>query len=129
MLVHIVPNTPGTTVILVTVHQWTNQVIVSCTFQHTLSDKCYVQVVSDIMNGFHEGEYLEGEEDASHSFTGLVPGTYSILVYGVGREEVSCSLHRDPDYITVVNVNTTEHAAVTTVPVITPEPSMFARHA
>ena len=103
------------------IHQWTDEVYVSCIFPHTLSDMCYVQLVSDIMNGFHEAEYLEGEEEASHRFTGLVPGTYTVLVYGLGKEEVSCLLPRDPDYITVVNVITTKHASVTSAPVITPE--------
>ena len=109
------------------VHQWTDEVDVSCIFHHTLSDKCFVQLVSDIMDGFHEAANLEGEEKASYRFTDLVPGTYIVLVYGLGIEDVSCSLSRDPDYITVVNVITTSYTSesVTSAPVITSELSMF----
>ena len=115
----------GTTVILVNVHQWNDGVDVSCIFRHTLSDKCYVQLVSGVMGGFHKGEYLEGEEEASHSFTGLVSGTYTVLVFGLEREETSCSPPDDPDYITVVSVSALQQTSVTSVPVITHEPSMI----
>ena len=56
---------------------------IRCTFQYTLSEKCYVQLVSDVMDGYHEGVYLEGETEASHNFTGLLSGTYVILVHGL----------------------------------------------
>ena len=111
--------------ILVNVHQWNDGVDVSCIFQHTLSDKCYVQLVSCVMGGFHEGEYLEGEEEASHSFTDLVSGTYTVLVYGLEREKISCSPPDDPDYITVVSMSALQQTSLTSVPVITQEPSMI----
>ena len=101
------------------VHQWNDGIHVLCVFQHTLSDKCYVQLVSTIMGGFHEGEYLEGEEEASYSFTNLASGTYTVLVYGLKRE-VSCLPPHDPDYITVVSVNTSQQQTpVTSFPTST----------
>ena len=65
------------------VQQFSGGIHVRCIFQHTLSEKCYVQLVSDIMNGFNDREYLEGENKASHMFTDLVSGTYTVLVYGL----------------------------------------------
>ena len=117
----------GTRVILVNVHLGEDGVDVLCSFQHTLAESCYVQLVSDM---FHDGEYLEGsrEGEASHSFTGLMSGTYTVLVYGVGRKETSClPLFHDPDYVTVVNVTVSQHSPVTSihVPVITHEPGTY----
>ena len=115
----------GTTVILVTVYQLRDEITVLCVFRHTLSNMCYVQLVSDVMSGFHEGQHLEGEGGASHSFTDLMSGTYTVLVYGLGREETSCSPPHDPDYVTVVSVTASQHASVTSVPVITHEPGVI----
>ena len=113
----------GTTLILVNVNQANDGVDVLCSFQYALAKSCYVQLVSDT---FHEGQYLEGEGEAiaSHSFTGLNSGTYTVLVYGLSREETSCSPPHDPDYVTVVSVTAiaSQHTSVASVPVITHEP-------
>ena len=109
----------GTTLISVNVNQANDGVDILCSFQHTLAKSCYVQLVSDM---FHEGQYLEGEGEASHSFTGLNSGTYTVLVYGLGREETSCSPPHDPDYVTVVSVTANQHISVASVPMITHEP-------
>ena len=99
------------------VHQWNDGIHVLCVFQHTLSDKCYVQLVSTIVGGFHEGEYLEGEEEASYRFTDLASGTYAVLVYGLEREEMFCSLPHDPNYITVISLsNSQQLTPVTSFP-------------
>ena len=102
----------GTTVIVANVHQWNDEVTVLCVFQHTLSKMCYVQLVSDVMRGFYKRVYIEGEEEASHTFTGLMSGTYTVLVYGLERGEATCS-PPEPDYVTVVYVNTTLHTSET----------------
>ena len=78
-------------------------------------------IVTDALSGFHEGEYLEGEERASHSFTGVLPGTYTVLIYGLDREEVSFSPPDGPDYVTVVSVSGPQE---TPVPSEIPTPSM-----
>ena len=111
--------------ILVTVYQLRDEITVLCVFQHTLSNMCYVQLVSDVMSGFNKGQHLEGGGGASHSFTGLMSGTYTVLVYGLGREETSCSPPHDPDYVTVVSVTGSQHASVTSVPVVTHEPGVI----
>ena len=80
-----------------------------------------MQIVTDAVSGFHEGEYLEGEERASHSFTGLCPGTYTVLVYGMDREEVSISPLDGPDYVSVVRVSGPRQTPVATE---MPMPSM-----
>ena len=104
------------------IHQANDGVDVLCSFQHTLAKSCYVQLVSGT---FHEGQHLEGEGGASHSFTDLMSGTYTVLVYGLGREETSCSPPHDPDYVTVVSVTASQHASVTSVPVMTHEPGVI----
>ena len=88
---------------------------------------CYIQLVSDVMSGFHAGQYLEGEGEASHRFTGLMSGTYTVLVYAVRRGETSCSPPHDPDYVTVASVTAGQHTPVTSihVPVITHTPGVY----
>ena len=104
------------------VQHWNDGLNVTCIFSNTLSEKCYVQVVTDAVSGFHEGEYLEGEERASHSFTGLWPGTYTVLVYGMDREEVFILHPSDgPDYVSLVNVGGPQETPVATE---IPMPSM-----
>ena len=80
-----------------------------------------MQIVTDAVSGFHEGEYLEGEDRASHSFTGLWPGTYTVLVYGMDREEVFISPLDGPDYVSLVSVGGPQETPVTTE---IPMPSM-----
>ena len=92
---------------------------IRCTFQYTLSEKCYVQLVSDVMDGYHEGVYLEGETEASHNFTGLLSGTYVILVYGLRGDSTACPPLGGPDYITVANVTTSELTSNTPLPSVT----------
>ena len=111
----------GTTVILATVQHWNDGLNVTCIFSNTLSEKCYVQIVTDAVSGFHEGEYLEGEDRASHSFTGLWPGTYTVLVYGMDREVVSFSPLDGPDYVSLVRVSGPQETPVATE---MPMPSM-----
>ena len=78
-------------------------VVVRCVFRHTLSKRCYVQLVSGVEGGFYEGGCVEGEGEASLRFPGLSPATYTVLVYGL---EISCSYGGGtPDYITVVTVS------------------------
>ena len=112
---HLLSST-GTTVILANVQHWNDGLNVTCIFSTTLSEKCYVQIVTDAVSGFHEGEYLEGEDRASHSFTGLWPGTYTVLVYGMDREEVFISLPDGPDYVSVVSVGGPQETPVPHVP-------------
>ena len=85
------------------------EVVVRCVFRHTLSQKCYVQLVSsEVDGGFLEGGCVEGEGEGGHRFPGLLPATYTVLVYGVGGGgggEESCSpAPGDPDYMSVVTV-------------------------
>ena len=94
----------------VEVEELEGEVVVRCVFTHTLSERCYVQLVSSkVEGGFHEGRCVEGEGEGVHRFLGLLPATYTVLVYGLvaaEREENSCSpAARDPDYITVVAVH------------------------
>lgn len=105
--------------ILVYVDQWNDRIDVLCMFQHTLSDKCYIQLV---MDWFHKGDYVEGAVEANYSFTGLESGTYTVLVYGLESGVEHCLPPGDPDYITVVSVSATN--LQTPVPTITKEPSM-----
>ena len=112
----------GTTVIMVDIQQLNGGVAVRCIFQHTLSQICYVQLVGSASGGFHEGICLQGERQASHMFTGLVSSTYTVLVYGLRRDEASCSLYGDPDYITIVDV--AQPTSVTPHPSITHRTSM-----
>ena len=97
--------TVGTTVVDVDVEVMRLGVVVRCGFQYTLSEKCYVQLVSSIHGGYHEGECLEGGKDASNVFTGLMSGTYVVLVYGLGSQETRCLPSGHQDYITTININ------------------------
>ena len=83
------------------------EVVVRCVFRHTLSERCYVQLVSsEVKGGFHQGGCVEGE--GVHRFSGLLPASYTVLVYGLAaaeREEDSCSpTAGHPDYISVATV-------------------------
>ena len=107
----------GTRVIDVDVEQVTGGVIiVKCIFQHTLSVKCYIQLVSDVLGGYHEGVCLEGEGEASHIFNDLVSGTYTLLVYGLDTQHPYCLPSGYHDYITVIN--NTDITTVTSDPTI-----------
>ena len=114
----------GTTIIIVDVQQLTRGIHIKCKFQYTLSNKCYVQLVSEVMDGYYERVYLEGEREASHNFTELVSGVYTILVYGQRREGLSFQLPGDPDYITIARVATVQPTSVTSQPSMTHNPSM-----
>ena len=75
-------------------------------------------------DSFYDGEYLEGDEEASHSFTRLQPAKYTVLIYGMEREMRSFSLPDGPDYVTVVNVNGFQDLPVPSFPSETLKPSM-----
>ena len=72
-------------------------------FRHTLSDS--VQLVSEVKGGFHQGGGVEGEGEGTRRFPGLLPATYTVLVYGFTGEEVCSPGGRTPDNITVATVN------------------------
>ena len=85
------------------------EVVVRCVYRHTLSERCYVQLVSsEVEGGFYHGGCVEGEGEGVHRFSGLLPASYTVLVYGLTateREEDSCSpTAGDPDYISVATV-------------------------
>ena len=107
-----------TTVIDVDVEQVTEDLIVKCIFQHTLSVKCYIQLVSYVLGGYHEGVCLEGEREASHIFNDLVSGTYTLLVYGLDTQHPYCLPTGYHDYITVINIDQTQTLSITS-PTIT----------
>ncbi|CAI8021838.1 hypothetical protein GBAR_LOCUS12880 [Geodia barretti] len=104
----------STRVLIVEVGELEGEVVVRCVFRHTLSQRCYVQLVSsEVEGGFQQGGCVEGEGEGVHRFSGLLPVTYTVLVYGlaVGGGEGSCSpALGDPDFITVATV----HGPVTT---------------
>ena len=77
---------PGTRVLTVEVVELEGEVVVRCVFRDTLSQRCYVQLVSsEVEGGFQEGGCVEGEgEEGVHRFPGLLPVTYTVLVYGLG---------------------------------------------
>ena len=100
---------PGTRVLIVEVEEMEREVVVRCVFRHTLSERCYVQLVSsEVERGFHQGGCVEGEGEGVHRFSGLLPASYTVLVYGLAaaeKEEDSCSpTAGDPDYISVATV-------------------------
>ena len=74
-------------------------VVVRCGFQDTLSEKCFVQLVSGAHGGYYEEKCLEGGRDASYTFTGLVSATYTVLVYGLDSQESSCLPSSHHNYI------------------------------
>ena len=88
-------------------------VVVRCVFRHTLSQRCYVQLVS---GGLYQAVCMEGEGEGSHRFTDLSATTYSVLVYGVTGDESCPAISRDPDYITVVSLSLPS----STIPVTSP---------
>ena len=93
------------------------EVVVMCVFQDTLSQRCYVQLVSGEGGGFYEAACVEGDNvEGSHVFTNLSANTYAVLVYGLTRDEETCSASKDPDYITVVSLPT----PISTTPLNTP---------
>ena len=112
----------GTRVVDVDVDMVTGGVVVRCGFQDTLSVKCFVQLVSGVHGGHYEGECLEGGREASHVFTGLMPSTYTVLVYGLDSQEPSCLPSARHDYITVITVNNTSTVSTP----VTPKPNTSA---
>ena len=85
------------------------EIVVRCLFRHTLSERCYVQLVSsEVEGGFLQGGCVEGEGEGVQRFPGLLPASYTVLVYGLAAaegDEDSCSpAAGDPDYISVVTV-------------------------
>lgn len=107
--------------IIVDVELVTGAVIVQCIFDNIPIKKCYIQLVSDVLGGYHEGGCLEVEGVASHSFTDLVPGMYTLLVYGLDRKDELCLPSGHQDYITVFSITTSQ-----TIPV-TSDPSMYQK--
>ena len=96
------------------------EVVVRCEFRDTLSQRCYVQLVSsEVEGGFLQGGCVEGE--GALRFPGLLPATYTVLVYGVaGGGEESCSpAPGDPDYISVATVYGPRPSTVPTQPSVT----------
>ena len=110
----------GTRVVDVDVEVVRGGVVVRCGFQDTLSDKCFVQLVSGAHGGYYEGECLEGGREASHVFTGLMSATYTVLVYGLDSQESSCLPSAHHNYITVITVmNGTQTPPMTLLPTVT----------
>ena len=111
---------PGTRVLIVEVEELEGEVVVRCVFRHTLSQRCYVQLVSsEVEGGFQEGGCVEGEGEGVHRFPGLLPVTYTVLVYGLaaGGGVDSCSpAPGDPDYITVATVHGPHPSSVNNQP-------------
>ena len=108
----------------VAVEEVEGEVVVRCVFRHTLSERCYVQLVSSEMEeGFHQGGCVEGEGEGVHRFSGLLPASYTVLVYGLAaaeREEDSCSpTARSPDYISVATVSGPHSSSPTSQPSLT----------
>ena len=92
----------------VEVEELQREIVVRCVFRNTLSERCYVQLVSsEVEGGFLQGGCVEGEGEGVQRFTGLLPATYMVLVYGLtSGTETSCSpAARDPDYISLVTVS------------------------
>ena len=108
-----------------TVYQWNDYVTVTCVFQYTLSDKCYVLLVSDVLKRSQKGKYLEGDKEASLRFTGLPFGMYAVLVYGLGRNEAFSSPKHHPDYVTVIRVTASHHISETSTLATTSKPSIL----
>ena len=76
-------------------------------------------VSSEGKGGFQEGGCVEGEGEGVHRFSGLLPVTYTVLVYGLaaGGGEDSCSpAPGDPDYITVATVHGPHPSSVNNQP-------------
>ncbi|CAI8028058.1 hypothetical protein GBAR_LOCUS15991 [Geodia barretti] len=116
----------NTRVVRVEVGELEGEVVVRCVFRDTLSQRCYVQLVSsEVEGGFQEGGCVEGEGEGVHRFPGLLPATYTVLVYGLGagEGEDSCSpAPGDPDYITVATVHGPHPSSVNNQPSPTDRP-------
>ena len=117
-------STLGTRVLTVEVEEMEREVVVRCVFRHTLSERCYVQLVSsEVEGGFQQGGCVEGEGEGVHRFSGLLPASYTVLVYGLAaaeREEDSCSpTAGDPDYISVATVYGPHPSSPTSQPSVT----------
>ena len=96
------------------------EVVVRCEFRDTLSQSCYVQLVSsEVEGGFLQGGCVEGE--GALRFPDLLPATYTVLVYGVaGGGEESCSPAPGvPDYISVATVYGPHPSSAPTQPYFT----------
>ncbi|CAI8007696.1 hypothetical protein GBAR_LOCUS5341 [Geodia barretti] len=110
----------STRVLIVEVVELEGEVVVRCVFRDTLSQRCYVQLVSsEVEGGFQEGGCVEGAGEGVHRFPGLLPATYTVLVYGLvaGGLEDSCSpAPGDPDYITVATVHDPHPSSVNNQP-------------
>lgn len=110
----------GTRVIKVEVKVLKEEVVVRCVFRHTLSERCYIQLVSsELKEKFHKGECVVGKEQASHSFPDLLLAIYTVLVYGLAAGEELCS-PGGPDYITLVTVHHPHPTPITLHPIFNP---------
>ena len=124
----------GTRVITVEVGEVGREVVVRCVFRHTLSERCHVQLVSEVGGGFHQGGCVEEEEEGEGSlrFPSLLPATYTVLVHGLAGEEVYCSPGGGaPDYITVATVggpHPTSTTSLTSLPSVTDQTGMQNKH-
>ena len=114
----------GTRVLRVELEEMVRGVVVRCVFRHTLSERCYVQLVSsEVEGGFYQGGCVEGEGEGVHRFSDLFPASYTVLVYGLAAaetEEDSCSpTARNPDYISVATVSGPHPSSPTPQPSVT----------
>ena len=75
---------------------------VNCTYVNLLpSSGCHI-VVLGVSSDYYSAVYLQSVD--SHSFPDLQSGSYTVLVYGVERED-EFSLAQRPDFFSVVNVS------------------------
>ena len=90
---------------------------IRCVFKQAQSAKCYVQLISDVLGGYHEGKCLEEE---GHNFVNLVAGIYTLLVYTQeDRQYLVCSPTFKYDYITVFTVTKSQITQITPTATIT----------
>ena len=74
----------------------------NCTHVNLLpSSGCHI-VVLGVSSDYYSAVYLQSVN--SHSFPDLQSGSYTVLVYGVERED-EFSLAQRPDFFSVVNVS------------------------
>ncbi|CAI8019347.1 hypothetical protein GBAR_LOCUS11635 [Geodia barretti] len=113
----------STRVLIVEVEEFEGGVLVRCVFRHTLSERCYVQLVSsEVEGGFQVGWCVEGEGEGVHRFSSLLPATYTVLVYGMvaeGGVDTCSPVAGEPDYITVTTVGRPHPSPVATQPSLT----------